>query len=276
MHKNSVYRFIPILAFVLFYLCFLVAPVSFLIAKGLDPKTIAADFFWILNSGFLLIFLKSALIAFLTASICLVISYFISMCIFSKKHVMRSILSFLLIIPFATNFLIHVITIGNMLDTYGPLVYFFKSIGLVRENYTFLYTGFAVLFGFVYCYLPFAVFPIYNAISKFDDTLLKASCDLGASKFRSFFRVIVPTTSTAAYTAFFLVFVPSCGEFVIPELLGGDKNMFSGTVLSCSLLNPSTVKIGALMTLCFIFLLFVSCIFVYLVLSRFIKKLELI
>jgi ABC-type spermidine/putrescine transport system permease subunit I len=276
MHKKSICKFVPILAFVLFYTCFLVAPVAFLVTKGLDVKTITADLLWILNSGFLLIFIKSAVTAFLTALICLPISYFVSMCIFNKNSFFRSILSFLLIIPFATNFLIHVITIGNMLDINGPLVHFFKSMGLIKENYSFLYTGFAVLFGFIYCYLPFAVFPIYNAIAKFDVSLLKASCDLGASRFKSFFKVIIPTTKTAAYTAFFLVFVPACGEFVIPELLGGDKTMFSGTVLSLSLLNPSTVKIGALMTLCFIFLLFISCIFVYLVLNKFFKKLEML
>ncbi|MBM3194958.1 MAG: ABC transporter permease subunit, partial [Chlamydiae bacterium] len=123
----------------------------------------------------------------------------------------------------------------------------------------FLNTGFAVHLMMVYYYLPFMTLPIYSSLEKFDPTLIEASMDLGATKIQTFRRVVLPVLMPAIRTGFFLVFIPAFGEFVIPELMGGDKFMFVGSVVSQFILGEKTAPIGIAFTvLSGIILLFAS------------------
>ena len=83
-----------------------------------------------------------------------------------------------------------------------------------------------------YCYLPFMIMPLFSVLEKFDLQLLEASKDLGANQLQTLWYVIVPITLPGIKAGFLLVFVPAFAEFVIPLLVGGDKYMFVGTVIS--------------------------------------------
>ena len=73
----------------------------------------------------------------------------------------------------------------------------------------------------VYCYLPFMIMPLYTALEKIDRRMFEASADLGATQWQTFKNVTIPLSMPGIQTGFFLVFVPSFGEFVVPTLLGG-------------------------------------------------------
>ena len=97
----------------------------------------------------------------------------------------------------------------------------------------------------VYCYLPFMVLPIYSSLERFDRSFLEVSSDLGASWKTTFRKVLLPLTLPAVRAGFFLVFIPSFGEFIIPELMGGDKRYFVGNVISQYILGNETGGLGA-------------------------------
>ena len=100
----------------------------------------------------------------------------------------------------------------------------------------------------VYAYLPFLILPVYTALEKLDYRLLEASMDLGASNLQTFFKIILPITFKGARLGFFLVFVMSFGEFVIPTLMGGGKDMFVGTLIWQYFLTDQNMSLGSAFT----------------------------
>ena len=88
-----------------------------------------------------------------------------------------------------------------------------------------------MLIGLVYGELPFMVLPVYAALERFDWKLMEAAQDLYASKLQAFVHVMLPLTSAGIITGSVLVFVPTVGSFVVPELLGGSKVAMLGNQL---------------------------------------------
>jgi spermidine/putrescine transport system permease protein len=123
------------------------------------------------------------------------------------------------------------------------------KLGIISEPIHLLNSLFAVMIMMVYYYLPFMVLPIYSALERFNVSLIEASYDLGGTFFSTLRRILIPLTSRGIKAGFFLVYIPSFGEFVIPELMGGDKTMFVGTVVSQYILGEGTGSLGAAFTL---------------------------
>lgn len=179
----------------------------------------------------------------------------------------RNILLFFLIVPFWTNFLLHVYAWFYVLERHGFINSLLMNLHIISEPIQFLNSMPAVFIMMVYYYLPFMVLPIYSSLERFRFNLVEASYDLGASFGTTFRRVILPLTSRGIRAGFFLVFIPSFGEFVIPELMGGDKKMFVGTVVSQYILGEGTGSLGAAFTLLSGIILIATTIVLYGVLS---------
>src|SRR5919202_1208411 len=94
-----------------------------------------------------------------------------------------------------------------------------------------IFTPQAVIMGMVYSYLPFMILPLYAALEKFDRRLKEAAQDLGASRWHTFWRVTFPLSLPGVIAGSILVFIPSAGEFVIPNLLGGDRTVMVGNLI---------------------------------------------
>ena len=124
----------------------------------------------------------------------------------------------------------------------------------------------------VYYYLPFMILPIYSSLERFNMSLIEASFDLGASWWQTFRRVMLPLTMRGMRAGFFLVYIPSFGEFAIPELMGGDKQMFVGNVVSQYILAEGTGSLGAAFTVVSAIILLATAIFFYWLMNRFIIK----
>ena len=180
---------------------------------------------------YLLAFVNSILMAGATTILCLAIGYPIAYVMARAPKRIQPILVMLVILPFWTSFLIRVYAWMGILKDNGLLNGFLMRIGLIDHPIVILNTQAAVLIGMVYAYLPFLVLPLYATLEKLDWTLLEAAADLGAHPWSAFFRVTLPLSAAGTVAGALLVFVPACGEFVIPELLGSAKLPMIGTVL---------------------------------------------
>ncbi|MCL4361323.1 ABC transporter permease [Candidatus Dependentiae bacterium] len=207
------------------------------------------------------IIFKSLILALFIACTCLLIAYPVTYFITMRTGKFKIFFLFLLIVPFWTNFLLHVYSWFFVLERNGFLNTLFLKLGLISEPIHFLNSMFAVIIVMIYCYLPFAVLPLYSILEKFDRKLIEASLDLGASNWQTFKLVTLPLTMEGIRSGFFLVFVPSFGEFVIPDLVGGSKSMFVGSVISHFTLGANTINYGAAFTMIssiiLVFMLFV-------------------
>jgi putrescine transport system permease protein len=137
----------------------------------------------------------------------------------------------LVILPFWTSFLIRVYAWIGILKNEGLLNELLLWLGVVHHPLTILNTNWAVYIGIVYSYLPFMVLPLYAALEKMDESLLEAAADLGCTPFRAFWRITFPLSLPGVIAGCFLVFIPATGEFVIPDLLGGNGTLMIGKTL---------------------------------------------
>ena len=137
----------------------------------------------------------------------------------------------LTVIPFWTSFLIRTYAWILLLRSEGAINSALISSGLIGAPLKLLYSDFAVLVGQVYGELPFMILPIYVALDRLDVRLLEAARDLGANRFWTFVKVTLPLSSPGLIAGIVLVFIPSLGAFVTPDLLGGAKSVMIGNLI---------------------------------------------
>jgi spermidine/putrescine transport system permease protein len=167
------------------------------------------------------------------------------------------------LIPFWTNFLVRTYAWMIILNNNGLLNSLIQAFGLPRQP-LFPSTG-AVLLGLIYGELPFMVLPIYASLDRFDFTLLEAASDLGASRVRAFLRVMLPLTMPGVAAGSVLVFIPTVGQFVVSDLLGGAKVDMLGNLMERLFRrqNPPDWPLGSAMALVFMLVLTVLVIFYF-------------
>ena len=120
----------------------------------------------------------------------------------------------------------------------------------------------------VYFYLPFMVLPIFSSLERFDHSLLEASLDLGANKRQTIRRILIPVSMNAIRSGIYLVFIPSFGEFVIPELMGGSKDLFIGNVISFFVMDRHTAPMGVAFTVISVSALLLALIILHIGIGR--------
>jgi spermidine/putrescine transport system permease protein len=167
--------------------------------------------------AFMRTYSRSLRIAVATTIICLIVSYPIAYYIaVVASPRWRNLLLAGVAVPFWTSFVIR--------TSAWKLILWSEPINLA-------YTQTAVLIGLVYGELPFMILPLYASLEKLDKGLLEAAGDLGASSWATFWRVTVPLTMPGIVAGIVLVFIPSVGQFVVSDLLGGDKAWLAGNLI---------------------------------------------
>ena len=178
------------------------------------------NIFWrsIWQAGLATLF--SLLIGFPTA-------YFIA----TRPERTRAIWVFAITIPYWVNLLIRTVSMKFLLREQGPMNDALLGLGLLDEPLRIINTNLAVQLGLFYSYLPFMVLPIYAAVERYNFTLSEAAADLYASKWATLRRVLLPAVRPGVIAGCILVFVPSLGAFLAPDLLGGAKNFMIGSLI---------------------------------------------
>ncbi len=182
---------------------------------------------------YLEIYFRSLWMAIITTALCLLIgypmAYFISLRV---KPSLKNTLLTMVVIPFWTSFLIRTYAWIIILRSEGIINNTLIALGIIQSPIeTLLYSEFAVMLGLVYGELPFMILPLYASIEKLDLSLLEAAGDLGANSFWTFFKVTVPLTMPGIAAGIVLVFIPTIGAFITPDLLGGAKSILVGNLI---------------------------------------------
>ena len=197
------------------------------------------------------IFLKSFLVALATTLICLLMAYPLALLIARSPKKSRDLMVLLVILPFASNFLIRVyawmIILGPQAAFSQALNGVLGALGMAPAH--LLFSPFAVLVGMVYVHLPFMVLPLYTNLEKHDPTLLDAAQDLGANAWHRFWRVTFPLSLPGIFSGSALVFIPVLGMFAIPDILGGTGDMLIGNVIKEQFLGTRDWPFGSTLSI---------------------------
>jgi spermidine/putrescine transport system permease protein len=201
------------------------------------------------------VLVSSLWIAGAATLVALVIGYPVAYAIAKLPARWRSLMLVLVVIPFWTSFLIRTYAWIVLLNTQGVLNDVLVRLGIVDDRLDLLYTRGAVIAGLVYVYLPLMILPIYASVARMDDELTEASADLGGSRFAGFARITFPLSLPGVVTGCIFVFVPSLGNFVVPELLGGGKTVMVGNLVRDQFLKARDWPFGATLALVMVVLL---------------------
>lgn len=199
--------------------------------------------------------LHSLAMALWATGLCLILAYPFAYLLARARPAWRPLLLTLVIIPFWTNSLVRTYAVRGILAAKGPVNNLLLALGLVDEPVRLLYTGPAVAIGLVYVLLPFMVLPLYSSFEKLDRRLLEAARDLGAGRFETFRRVVVPLTAPGIAAGCLLVFLPALGMFFVTDVLGGARELLIGNFLKDQFLDARDWPFGAAASLVVILLL---------------------
>jgi len=191
------------------------------------------------------IFIRSLGTALLNTLLCLLVGYPLAYFIARQAPNRRNVLLLLVMIPFWTNFLVRTYAWMIILRDTGVINNLFLSLGLITQPLPLLYNQGAVIVGLFYGYLPFMVLPLYASIEKLDLSLVEAAQDLGANALRTFLRVILPLTKPGIVAGSIIVFIPSIGAYVTPDLMGGAKVTMVGNLLQQQFLKVRDWPFGS-------------------------------
>lgn len=177
------------------------------------------------------IFWRSIWQAGVATFFCLLIGFPTAWFIATRTGRNSTIWLFLITIPYWVNLLIRTISMKFLIRDNGPLNEFLISFGVISEPFHIINTNLAVQLGLFYSYLPFMVLPIYAAVERYNFALSEAAADLYASRTVTLTKVILPAVKPGIVAGCILVFVPSLGAFLAPDLLGGAKNFMIGSLI---------------------------------------------
>lgn len=198
-----------------------------------------------INTVYVKIFLHSFYLAGGVTAICILLGYPFAYILARMNNSYKNLLLLLVMIPFWTSSLIRTYAIVILLKAKGILNHLLISFGWIDKPLQLLYTNTAVLIGLVYSLLPFMILPLYANIEKLDARLLDAARDLGASRLRILFRIILPLTYSGILAGSLLVFLPAMSMFYIPDLLGGAKSMLVGNLIENQFLAAHNWPMGS-------------------------------
>jgi len=188
------------------------------------------------------IFGRSVVVALITTALCLLIGYPFAYYIATRRERVRNLLLLFVMIPFWTNFLVRTYAWRVLLGEDGPLTELGRLLGLWDSM---LFTLPAVYLGLIYGFLPFMVLPLYAAIERLDWSLVEAARDLYASGWGAFRKVTLPLTRPGIIAGSILVFIPSLGAYVTPDILGGAKTTLIGNFIVNQFLTARNWPLGS-------------------------------
>jgi spermidine/putrescine transport system permease protein len=186
---------------------------------------------------------RSLWLAVVATVICLILAYPFAYFIATRRPVIRNVLLVLVMIPFWSNFLVRTYAWRVLLGSEGPVSQLTQLLGLGETR--ILFTPLAILVGLVYGFLPFMVLPLYAAIERIDWSLVEAARDLYANGWKAFRHVTLPLSRPGVIAGSILVFIPSLGAYVTPEILGGAKTTLLGSYIVSQFLAARNWPFGS-------------------------------
>ncbi|MEW6637445.1 MAG: ABC transporter permease [Actinomycetota bacterium] len=227
------------------------------ITLGFNPS----NYLKVFDPLYLEIIVRTFVIAGINTLLCLALGYPLAYFIVFKGGGWRTALILMVMVPFWTSLLIRAYAWVVILSGNGLANKTLQFLGITDEPLNLIFTPQAVLMGMLYSYLPFMVLPLYAALEKFDVRLKEAANDLGANRWQTFWRVTFPISMPGVIAGSILVFIPSAGEFVIPDLLGGSQTVFTGNLIRNQFLQARDWAFGSALSVMLAVLLLGAILF---------------
>ncbi|WP_299965485.1 ABC transporter permease [uncultured Roseobacter sp.] len=234
-------------------LVFVAAPVAMMLVYSFLTKEFRGGVIWEFSTGaydqffcnrglfgdepcqiewtYINIFWRSIWQAGLATVLSLLIGFPTAYFIATRSEKTRALWVFAITIPYWVNLLIRTVSMKFLLRDQGPLNDLLIGLGLTEDPLRIINTNLAVQLGLYYSYLPFMVLPIYAAVERYNFTLSEAAADLYATKWATLRRIVLPAVKPGIVAGCILVFVPSLGAFLAPDLLGGARNFMIGSLI---------------------------------------------
>lgn len=214
------------------------------------------------------VFINSFLLASLTSFITMIIGYPVAYFTANLEKKKKTLAILLVMLPF---------WISSLLRTYGWIILLGNTgivnnvligLNIIDKPLSMMYKFSTILTGTAYMLIPFMIIAIYNSVDKLDRSLLEASYDLGAGRWKTFFNITLPLTIPGIAGGFTLVFIPSLGLFFISDLLGGGKNIFLGNLINSLITKGRNKPLAAAFSVGMIIMVLIV-LFIY---SRLVKR----
>ena len=200
-------------------------PVLRLLSMSVADGTLAQLERAALDELYVAVLLDSMKIAGLVTLICLALAYPVALWLTRAGRIGFALGMFALLLPFWTSVLVRTYAWMVLLGRNGVINRMLRDWGLIEFPLPLLHNLGGVLIGMVHVLVPYMVFPIYAALLRIDPDLSRAAEGLGASRWSTFRRVVLPLSMTGVAAGCALVFVLSLGFFITPALLGGGRVM---------------------------------------------------
>jgi len=240
-----------------FTLLLFLAPLGIIVAYSLQTKGVYGgvgepwtfeNYVRLFDPLYGVILLRSFAMAGAATLGCLLLAFPLALYI-SRSGTRKTLLLNLVMLPFWTSFLVRTYAWMFLLRDTGLINSMLLGMGVITEPLPLLYNDGAVVVGLIYGYLPFAVLPLYSNLERLDKGLLEAAADLGAKPWEAMLHVVLPLTAPGMRAAGVLVFIPSLGAYLTPDLLGGGKSMMIGNLVQNQFTSARDWPFGSALSL---------------------------
>lgn len=191
------------------------------------------------------IFLRSFRLALTTVIGSLLVCYPAALWVSRMSDRWKTFALFLIILPFFSSLVVRLFAWMLILKPSGWLNQVLLATKLIGSPFDMLFTEGAVILGMIYIFIPFMFLPLYASLEKLDRRLVEASSDLGANRLQTFRRVILPLSLPGIIGGSIIVFIPSLGNFIVPDLLGGAKVLMIGNLVEQQFLQARNWPFGS-------------------------------
>lgn len=198
---------------------------------------------------YLQILWRSLSFAALTVVLTLILCYPVAFWVSRLNDRWRLVFLFLITLPFFCSLIVRLYAWLLILKPTGLLNTILLWTGLISEPLEILYNPAAVVLGMVYVMIPFMFLPLYAAVDNLDRAQVEASMDLGANRIQTFLKVILPQTLPGILGGAVIVFIPSVGNFVVPDVLGGAKGLMIGNLVEQQFLSSRNWPFGSALSM---------------------------
>jgi spermidine/putrescine transport system permease protein len=201
------------------------------------------------DDGNIIIFLRSLRQAGIATIVSALLSYPIVFFIMTRPASIRSLLLLFVVLPSWTNQVVRTYAWLELLGPNAPLTWIAHTMGIVPPDLGLAPGSFAVTTGLAYNYLPYMIVPLYASAERLDWTLVEAGRDLYASGLKLFWHTVFPQTVPGLLSGVIFVAIPAFGDYVVPQLLGGDRALMIGSLIANQFTETPDWPYGAALTI---------------------------
>lgn len=178
------------------------------------------------------IIVRSIRIGFVTAVVCVLISYPVAYSLTFKYKKLQDFVLFLILVSLFSSYLVRVYAWKTILGDNGLINQVLEYTGLITKPLRFLlYSPTAVIITLVFILTPFTILPIFSSLQNISVDLMEAAQDLGANRVKTFFKITFPLSMPGVITGFIFSFVIAVGDYVTPQMVGGTQGLMIGRII---------------------------------------------